>query len=301
MENHLRTWLTEKDFQEISSLGFSSLRLPVGYWNIIPDPYKVSAPKRLSLSHFYINWAFQMAEKYNLSIILDLHGAPQSQNGIDHSGCNTVLKFPEPQNVNLSLLTIEEMMKKYSSRKSFLGIELLNEPALHLASEQHNLLVSFYERAYRIIRSYHKTCLVLINELYERNWKKWSNALQEPQFYNVVMDYHLYNWQNPYTFQTSQQHLENARNWEDWIEAFTSQHPVIVGEWCMSTGTVLQVGQPFVDECTRSFQKSFGYYLWNWKIDRKNSGDLYSYWDVQFQMITLGKEKNGLNPLKLFP
>lgn len=55
------------------------MRLPVGYWIIAPEkPYREGIR--------YVDWAFRMAEKYQLQVLLDLHGAPGSQNGNDHSG-----------------------------------------------------------------------------------------------------------------------------------------------------------------------------------------------------------------------
>lgn len=47
----------------------------------------------------------------------------------------------------------------------------------------------------------------------------------------------------------------------------------------MSTGVVLQVGQPFVDASLRSFRNAFGWFAWNWKI----GGSSYPEWDVQYQ------------------
>jgi aryl-phospho-beta-D-glucosidase BglC (GH1 family) len=66
----------------------SSLRLVCkpGYWNVIKDPYDLYAPSDLNISHKYVNFALDMAEKYELDILVDLHGAPGSQNGQDHSG-----------------------------------------------------------------------------------------------------------------------------------------------------------------------------------------------------------------------
>ena len=81
MAGLFRDWLSEADFQEIAARGFNSVRVPVGYWNIIADPYKAFAPADLAVSHRIVDWIFDMAEKYGLSVLLDLHGAPGSQNG----------------------------------------------------------------------------------------------------------------------------------------------------------------------------------------------------------------------------
>ena len=76
MSNHLKTWITETDFKLVRDYGFNSIRIPIGYWNIIDDPYFRYSPLNVSKSIYYIDWSFDMAKKYNLSIMLDLHGGP---------------------------------------------------------------------------------------------------------------------------------------------------------------------------------------------------------------------------------
>ena len=49
-------------------MGFNSIRLPVGYWNIIDDPKKLFAPADYRISLNKIDWCFDMAEKYGLSV-----------------------------------------------------------------------------------------------------------------------------------------------------------------------------------------------------------------------------------------
>lgn len=48
----------------------------------------------------------------------------------------------------------------------------------------------------------------------------------------------------------------------------------------MSTGTVVQVGQVFVDACIKSFAHSMGHYAWNWKIEE---GIGFDEWSVRYQ------------------
>eukprot|EP01038_Epipyxis_sp_PR26KG_P012436 gene12436-16680_t len=291
IQHMLKTWITEADFAEISSIGFDSVRLPIGYWNIIEDPYHIFAPANLSDSLYYIDWAFDMADKYNLTILLDLHGAPGSQNGIDHSGCSMPPTWIKPQNIQLTLQAVEAMAERYSNRTSLLGIEMINEPSDYYSERNHTALVLFYQAAYKVVRKYSPNCLVVFNELYEKCYSYWKNVLKEPEYYNVVVDWHLYDWQLPFTRESVSRHIGDAKGWRNLIDTFTAQHPVIVGEWCMSTGTYVQAGQPFVDSCVGSFERSFGWYLWNWKIERDVHFD---EWDVQLQY----EKPNGLRPLR---
>ncbi|RYG66532.1 hypothetical protein EON64_09570, partial [archaeon] len=290
MAQQLAHWITEKDFQQIATIGFNSVRLPVGYWNVMHDPYYMYAPSSLSLSLQYIDFAFHMAAAYNLTVLLDLHGAPGSQNGIDHSGCSVPPTWMTQTNLHLTLQALEQMVKRYGNHPSLLGIELLNEPGRQYSDEHHAELVQFYAEAYKLIRKVNKRCLVVFNELYEVNFNKYKQDLQEPAFYNVAMDVHLYHWQEPYTMMSQERHVRDAVNWAGMLEAFSSMFPLLVGEWSMSTGTHVQAGQPFVSACVKSFSQTAGWYIWNWKVQRDLNFD---EWDVQYQ-YTLPR---GLRPL----
>lgn len=79
IKKHRRTFITEKDFAWIADQGLTAVRIPVGYWLFEADqPYTPTI--------MYLDWAVKMAKKYGLKVLVDLHGAPGSQNGQDHSG-----------------------------------------------------------------------------------------------------------------------------------------------------------------------------------------------------------------------
>jgi aryl-phospho-beta-D-glucosidase BglC (GH1 family) len=120
MRGHLATWFTEKDLDFLHEQGVNSLRLPLGYWNVIADPQKKFVPQNPEVSLEYIDWAFEKAAERGMSIMLDLHGAPGSQNGNDHSGCGYGSVHGEVWNTDdnreLSLRAVEAMAKRYGSK-----------------------------------------------------------------------------------------------------------------------------------------------------------------------------------------
>lgn len=288
IQHNLKTWIQEKDFVQIVELGFNSIRLPIGYWNVIQDPHDLYVPKNVEDSLQYIDWCFDMADRYNLSVLLDLHGGPGSQNGIDHSGCSMNPSWSSSKNVNMSLEAVKVMAARYSVRRSLLGFELLNEPSHDIEMFEHNTLESYYIDSYKIIREHSSTALVVFNELYKEFYSSWDKFAREPEFYNVVIDFHLYNWQEPYTSESSDMHVQDALDWAPMIRNYSLAHPILVGEWSMSTGTVVQAGQPFVNACTHSFSYALGHYAWNWKVE-KNIG--FNEWDVHYQAFHVN---NGL-------
>ena len=79
---------------------------------------------------------------------------------------------------------------------------------------------------------------------------------------------------------------------------YTDKFPILVGEWCMSTGTYTQAGQSFVDAAVASFSSTSGWFIWNWKVE---PGIPFKEWDVQYQMKLWGEGKGGLYPLNEVP
>lgn len=285
MQEHLKLWITEDDFDMMSAIGINSIRLPIGYWNIMRDPYGIYAPADHQLSLRYIDWCFDMAESRGISVLLDIHGAPGSQNGMDHSGCSTPVGWQAMQNVEITLQAVEAAVIRYGNRTNLFGIELLNEPGFFLEKDHHAILLDYYQRAYSLVRSHHKELYVIFNELYVDYYHSWNNSLQEPDYYNVIMDLHLYDWQEPYTPENAHQHVMDAEQWGPLIQSLSSRFPVLVGEWCMSSGTFVQAGQAFVNASLASFDNAFGSYVWNWKIE---SGIGFNEWNLKYQFESGG-------------
>lgn len=234
--HNIRTWITETDIAQIAALGLNSVRLPIGYWNVIEDPYRLFVPVNISISLSALDWCFDICMKYNISVVIDLHGAPGSQNGLDHSGCQMNVEWTEKRNIELSLNAVEAIMLRYADQANFLGIEVLNEPSYQIEQTNHTLLLGYYDHAYRVVRRYSNKALFIFNDLYSDFFGLWVSELREPKYYNVVLDLHLYDWQEPYTFESAEQHIADALEWKSVIGNLSVCHPVIVGEWSYSTG-----------------------------------------------------------------
>ena len=80
----------------------------------------------------YLDDAVSWAEKYGLKLIIDLHGAPGSQNGFDNSGHK--VDFPawhtEPGAVDRTSAIIEILAMQFADNPNVVSvIAPLNEPA----------------------------------------------------------------------------------------------------------------------------------------------------------------------------
>ncbi len=85
LERHWDTWITEEDFQWMASIGINTIRLPLGYWHLPTEHTTGTAYE--SVSHIYEGaWprvirTVSMAANHEIGVLIDLHGAPGSQNG----------------------------------------------------------------------------------------------------------------------------------------------------------------------------------------------------------------------------
>lgn len=122
IKTHRAEYINERDFATIASWGLNSVRIPVPYF-IFGD----RAPFIGCIDE--LDKAFNWAEKYGLTILIDLHTAPMSQNGFDNGGISGVCKWAQlPDEVEFVLSVLERLAKRYGHRQALMGIEIINEP-----------------------------------------------------------------------------------------------------------------------------------------------------------------------------
>ncbi|KAG0477991.1 hypothetical protein HPP92_012710 [Vanilla planifolia] len=189
LKKHRNTFVTAEDFSFLSQHGMNTVRIPVGWW-IAEDP-NPPAPFIAGTLDF-LDRAFLWARIYNVRCIIDLHAAPGSQNGMEHSASRDgSVNWPLSQDyISQSLNVIEFLSARYANNPALLGIELLNEPSA--SSIPIDVLVSYYRSGYQIIRKYSSTVYVIVCQ-------RIGNADPMELFQasigdeNVVVDVHYYN------------------------------------------------------------------------------------------------------------
>ncbi|KAJ1591236.1 hypothetical protein NDA11_007423 [Ustilago hordei] len=133
MEQRWDTWITEDDFRNLAAMGINTVRIPIGYWSAGPyfthyspfDQYK----SVYEFSWRYIARAINWAAKYDIGVIVDLHGAYGSQNGQAHSGLNDGnIQWYNTWNQDLTTELLVWIAKETSDITNVVGIQLLNEP-----------------------------------------------------------------------------------------------------------------------------------------------------------------------------
>lgn len=279
LKQHRDTFITEKDFKTIAEAGFTCVRLPIGHWSFGGyEPFIENAS--------YIDKAFAWAEKHNLQILLDLHTAPGSQNGQDHSGkSGELLWHINPENIHKTVDVVGEMARRYGSSKALWGIQLLNEPDKMIPLDT---LQNYYRRAYDEVR---ETCgervAVVIHDAY-RPLAEWQDFVDELSFKNMLLDTHLYQlFSEKERAHDLQGHIDKTFKWEKMLQQF-GPDKIIIGEWTAALhGTynnIPQVKSQLVAQLYKDAQKSAfatttGMFYWNYKTEEN------SVWNYQSTFI----------------
>lgn len=124
-------WITETDIENIFEMGCNVLRVPFWYRNFMKDEEGTWIHENLDENPGFkrLDWIIQMAEKYGMYVILDLHGCPGGQS-MDHS-CGTLA-----QNRLYTSAVCQETMKKlwvaiayrYKYTSTVAAYDIMNEP-----------------------------------------------------------------------------------------------------------------------------------------------------------------------------
>ena len=140
LRDHQKNFIREADFKWLRDNGVQAVRIPVGYWVLDGDAPFVASIGRL-------DWAFVMAEKYGIEVLVCLHGAPGSQNGRDHSGRQGKAMWYKNSSYRQQTIDIlEKIALRYRDHPKFWGLELLNEPRIGVFQVT---LRKFYRESYR--------------------------------------------------------------------------------------------------------------------------------------------------------
>mgnify|MGYP000942747644 FL=1 len=124
-------WITETDIKNIFEMGCNALRVPFWYRNFMKDEEGTWIHENLDENPGFkrLDWIIQMAEKYGMYVIFDLHGCPGGQS-MDHC-CGTLA-----QNRLFTSAVCQEAMKKlwvaianrYKYTSTVAAYDIMNEP-----------------------------------------------------------------------------------------------------------------------------------------------------------------------------
>ena len=258
---------TESDFDNCEKLGMNVIRLPFWYLNIIDESgeFREDAFAR-------IDWFVEQAGKRGIYVILDMHGAPGSQNGEVHSGdINSGLGLWTGADViynqNLFIKVWKLVAEHYKGNSIIAGYDLLNEPYSEAGKYTDSQVWTLYNTAYEAIRSIDRDHLIIM----EATWEPYN--LPNPSLYgweNVMYEYHSYNYDN---ITDSNAQLESINKKINLINEMAYNVPSYIGE------TSFFANMDSWTKCLTALNNTdISWTIWNYKVtgDGTNSWGLYN-------------------------
>jgi len=255
LRNHWNNWVQEEDIRKLAEIGFTHIRLPIGYWAMLSqDELDTRGEYFLTGQWPYVVRCLEWIKKHGMQAIIDLHGAPGSQNGWDNSGVfipySEMVGWGQGDTVNRTIdimktlsIWIADLENNETTNGSVAGIELINEAFPWRINGGLATIQDYYIRTYNVVRTYlpAKKYLVMIEEAFSPF--SWQNFMPSPDFKNVVLDLHIYQCFDNDIYFSYAQHL-NFTCQTTVTQVVQQTLPTVVGEWSVA----FKVGSDVADQ-----------------------------------------------------
>jgi aryl-phospho-beta-D-glucosidase BglC (GH1 family) len=233
LKQHWDTWITEADFAAIAAAGLNHVRIPIGYWAFEVGPGEPYITGQLP----YLQKAITWAGNHEIKVIVDLHGAPGSQNGFDNSGHR--ISFPQWHSNSTNVQRTDSIIKTISSMFAtntdvVTVIAPLNEPAGFDGQAVLDVVRQYWYDSYGNIRfpfgtSQQGNTVVLLHDAFQP-LSYWQGFQTPPNWQGVAMDTHIYQmFSQDEVSRSNQQHIDAACAMASSLSSFDLW--LIVGEW----------------------------------------------------------------------
>ena len=284
MEYYWSCFFTEEDFRIIKEdLQLNTIRLPIYYLNILNEDLSLKSEED---AFAYIDWFVGCAAEQGLYVILDLHGAPGSQNGYEHSG--TAKKeanfWTNEEYVDAVVSLWDFVSQHYTQTAPELGkwiatYDILNEPTYTHGGTTTKECWDIFDRIYDTIRDNGDAHVVTMEGCWD------FGKLPDPADYgweNVQYEYHWYNWWSDI--------LPNDLLYA-YYDAFNIGRdydvPVYIGEF-----TLFEDKEAWANQLEMFDERNYSWTIWNYKT--VVTGWWTSSWGVytcQLKFITENEDR----------
>nr|GMC48504.1 probable glucan 1,3-beta-glucosidase A [Ipomoea batatas] len=274
MKKHWKTFIVKEDFKWISKNGLNAVRIPVGWWIAYdPNPPKPFVGGSLKA----LDNAFLWAKKYGVKVIIDLHAAPGSQNGWEHSAS---------RDGSQEWGNSQDYIQQTVANPSLYAVELLNEPRAPGVSLE--TVTEYYKAGYAAVRKHSSTAyVVMCNRLGPASNTEllaMAGALK-----GTVVDVHYYNlFIDLFSNMTAQQNIDYVYNERraELSAVTTSNGPLsFVGEWVAEWTIRNQIKEDYERYAKAQLEvfggATFGWAYWGLK------NNVTGYWSLEWMI------KNG--------
>ena len=251
-----KNYITEDDIRRIAELGFNSVRPALNSRLFLTEGENpVYVEEGFQLLDSLVSWC----KKYNLYVIIDMHGAPGGQTGtnIDDSPNNLPELFIEKKFRDQLVDLWVKIAGRYKDEPVVAAYDLLNEPLpanSGAADKYKHGLEPLYKRITTAIRKVDPKHMITLEGF---NWSNDWSCFAKPFDGNVFYQFHYYCWARPDLLQDINYFLQKRRELNT---------PIWVGE----TG---EKGNTIYWATTQLFEKNnIGFSFWPWKkMDTQNT------------------------------
>ncbi len=226
MDTYRSHWMKEGDFDIIKSFGMNTIRLPFDYKLLMNSDTKPFKLKRDAWE--WLDLTIKIAKEKGLYVILDMHGAPGRQSGMDHSGRVGYNKLWSNKSFQDQTAWLwKQISNRYKNESTIAAYDLLNEP---WGSSEKNLK-KIILKCYKEIRKNNDDHLVIFPG--HTSGIDFYQNIKSVELRNVIYTMHFYpgffGWGSATPYIHAEFLLEGLPNWVAKMEEFNS--PLLIGEF----------------------------------------------------------------------
>ena len=211
LDTYQDNWITETDIKKIADLGCNVVRVPFWYRNFMKDEQGTWITENMDENPGVkrLDWIIEMAGKYDMYVILDMHGCPGGQS-MDHC-CGTLCEnrlYTDEQCQQTMETLWTALAQRYRDNATVAAYDIMNEPQNNGGYEGANsydpwertsweLSNAVYDRMIRAIRTVDTNHVITVEGIW-----RLSNLPDPAQMGWTNMMYQLHLYDDEYGFRT---------------------------------------------------------------------------------------------------
>jgi endoglucanase len=263
LDTYWDSWATAADFRNMAADGLNCVRMPVYFLDYMDDNGVWRKDSTGAIDFRRIDRLVRDAGAAGVYTLIDLHGAPGSQNGNQHSGKTTGSNLYTTTRYQEMFVQFWDGMATHFKDSPFIaGYDLLNEPSQNFPAAMGQNVVDLYDRAYKAIRKVDTNHVVIMEAIWA-----W-NLLPDPKtkgWNNVSYSLHYYKWEQNNDYNVMKTFFDGKV--AD-AKKFTLQYnvPHLAGEFTLFGNA--QVWDYWMPKLT---QENWHWTIWSYKVTGTNS------------------------------
>ncbi|CAD6884145.1 unnamed protein product [Tilletia laevis] len=287
LQEHFQTWFVESDLDFLQSYGVNTVRVPVGYWSLIPN---VQGEPFVNAGQMdYLGKLLTWLHKRGMYATISLHGLPGSQSGDQSTGRS---RSPDvggsgwftPNNMKRSdaaVSALADWIAQQGNYSSVVSAVLpVNEPK---QTDQYNAvnddwqqqLVDYYERSYKTLVQ-HGIVMAIHPGYYQgQDPSGWQGFVNGKDANMLVWEAHPYPGFFPTEYDDSviMSKVCNLASIQSAISV-----PIYFGEWSMLSGVTTPGWlRKYFGAQIQAYNQGAGSTIWTWKANNSTQGGKGGY------------------------